>query len=428
MVFKRPAAKTAKKPASGGFRGSAGLARMREEQDRHEAAREAAKANANQPFRFFVGQGETREIIVVDESPDFFRYEHNLENKRTGRWDLFTACIAEDANCPVCKVAEREPYYAMYLTIIDLTEYENRDGDTVEWSKKLLVIKPSQQKKFVRFFDKHGTLRGAKFSMTRDGQKDASIGNDIEFIEFVEEDELLSYESSFKNKEKKTIEVIGHEPFDYDELFPVRTEKELSALIGGGRRTARDEEDEDTGRKSRRSRDDDDEEEEEDRAWKGKKGASARKPVKRARDEDEEEPEEEEEEEDKPKRPAARKTAATTRKPVRRARDEEEEEEPEEEPEEEEEEAPKRPAARKALTRRPSKTIDEDDDPEAGEEETPKTKAKAAANLKAATRKPTRSRPDPEEEAEEEEEEEEAPKKPVKKGTMAERRAALRRR
>lgn len=218
---------------SSGYRGAEGMARMREEEKRQEAQREARAMNADMPFRFFCPVGETREIIIVDEKPDFFRYEHNLKDRRSGKWNVFTACINESENCPVCKNAEREAYFAMYLTVIDLTPYTNKDNEEVPWSKKLLVVKPAQQKKLTRMYERLGSLRGVLLSMTRDSDKDANIGNDIEHVETLSEDDLLAYESEYTDKKDKVHVVLGHEVFDYDALFPLPTAQQLRAVVGG---------------------------------------------------------------------------------------------------------------------------------------------------------------------------------------------------
>lgn len=234
------AAREATRPAkahSSGYHGAEGMQRMEQEQERQAARKEVAQMNANMPFRFYCPPGEEREIIIVDDKPNFFRYEHNLKNTRTGKWDIFCACINEDANCPVCKAAERPSYFGMFMTCVDLTPYTNKDGEEVPWSKKLLVVKSAQQKKITRLWQREGSLRGAVLLMTRDGEKDASIGNDIELLEFVEEDTLLSYETVYVYTDsagkEKSKDIIGHEVFDYDELFPAVTEQQLRALVGG---------------------------------------------------------------------------------------------------------------------------------------------------------------------------------------------------
>lgn len=218
---------------SSGYRGAAGLAMMAEEEKRAEARKEAQAQMSGAPFRFYCPVGETREVVVIDEAPDFFRYEHNLKNRATNKWDIFTACINDHANCPVCQGAERPPYFGMFLTIIDLTPYVNRDGIEVPWSKKLLVVKPQQQKKIMRIYQREGTLRGVVLAMTRDGEKDASIGNDIEVVEIMDEDALAEYVDEYTDKKNVVHEVIGNEVFDYDELFPEPTEESLRAIAGG---------------------------------------------------------------------------------------------------------------------------------------------------------------------------------------------------
>jgi hypothetical protein len=229
----RRAAAPAAAPRSSGYTGAEGYAKMREEELRQEARKEAREAMAEMPFRFYCPTGESREICVIDAEPTFWRYEHNLRNPDSGKYDIYTACINDHAACPVCKNSDRAPYFAMLLTIIDLTPYVNRNDEEVPWSKKLLCVKPAQQKKIMRLFEREGSLRGMVLNMTRDGDKDASIGNDIEFVEFLDEDTLAQYETTYFDKKDKEHVVIGHEVFDYDELFPMPTEEQLRAIVGG---------------------------------------------------------------------------------------------------------------------------------------------------------------------------------------------------
>lgn len=207
---------------------------MQMEQERAEARREEQRNSVGMPFRFFTPQGETREIVVVDHEPTFFRHEHNLQDSRTKRWDVFLPCIDEVCVCPACSVSDRPAYFAMFLTIIDLTPYADKDGNEVPFSKKLLVVKLTQQKKIMRYFERHGSLRGMILSMTRDSKKDANIG-DPEFVEFMSEDDLLTYQSSYVDKENVEHLVDCSEPFNYEELFPPMDEDQLRALVGGER-------------------------------------------------------------------------------------------------------------------------------------------------------------------------------------------------
>ncbi len=206
---------------------------MQEEQVKAEALKAQRDASFGAPYRYWTPIKATQEIIIVDEAPDFFRHEHALQNRKSKKWDNYVPCIDEHANCPICAVAERPSYFAMYLTIIDINGYENSKGEWVEFGKKLLVVKPTQQKKIMRLYEKHKTLRGMILSMTRDDDKSAAIGNDIEFVEFMDEEELLAYETEYTDKENKVHHIICHEPYDYDALFPEMTEKALRAVAGG---------------------------------------------------------------------------------------------------------------------------------------------------------------------------------------------------
>ena len=266
------------------FRGESGMRRTDEEIERSKQKAEQRRAAGHQPFRFFVPVGDTREIVICDDKPDFFMYEHALKDAE-GRWGrLFSGCVKTFDNCPVCEATGKESYYAMFLTVIDLTPFSMRDGTEVEFSRKLLVVKPAQQKKFLRFYNKEGTLRGAKFSMTRDGDKDSAIGNDIEFVEFVEEDDLAAYTRSWKDREGKKHTEICDEPFDYEKMFEEPTTEKLRAIVGGSpapgsrqqaerelgssrtRRAAKSDEDDERPQARRRATKDDDWEDADDEA------------------------------------------------------------------------------------------------------------------------------------------------------------------
>lgn len=375
----KPAAKAAA-PASS-YRGAAGLRRMKEEEVKAEARKAAAQASMKEPFRFFVRPGESASIIIVDDAPDFFRMEHALMNPRTKRFNLFVPCIDEHTNCPACAASDKPPYFAMYLTVIDLTPFTNGAGEEVDWTKKMMVVKSTQQKKLMRLYEKHGTLRGMELVMTRDGDMDAAIGNDIEFQGFVDEEELETYVTEYTDKEKKVHEVFGDEPFDYEDIYPDLSEKEISALVGG--RAPRDDDDEPAPRRSasRRTSRDEEEEEEEEAPRRPSRGAARTATARPARRSAREEVEEEEEEE-----------APAPRRPRRAAVEEEEEEAPaprrarrasrEEEPEEEEE-APARPA-RRAGRKAPVDPLPEEEE----EEEAPP--ARSSRSAKRANLRPTR--------------------------------------
>lgn len=213
------------------LRGEAGRARLEQELEQ-QAAKKAQHMGGRDPFRFRMAPGETKEIIICDSEPNFFRYEHNMMDPVTKKWSIFTGCTKENDNCPICEATGRESYYAMYLTVIDFTPFTTKSGEKIEFSRKLLVVKTNQQKKFIRKFRNDGTLRGALFEMNRDGDKDSSIGNDIEFIEYVKEEELATYSRQWSDKDGKIHTENCDEPYDYDKIFPPQSTEELRRIVG----------------------------------------------------------------------------------------------------------------------------------------------------------------------------------------------------
>lgn len=298
---RRRAAEPEAKPARKSrmfHRGDEGRKRVDSEIAKANAAKERRQQDKNMPWRFRCPVGETRPIIVLDDKPDFFAYEHSMQDPQTGKWGFFKPCIKDWDNCPLCEKVG-ESYYALYLTALDLTPYETKRGMNIEFSRKLLVVKPSQHKKFMRRYEKEGTLRGAYFEMTRDKQMESSIGGDIEFIEMVDEDELSEYVRTWKDQEGKRQEEDCSVAFDYEELFTEPTRAELAALVGadptpGSRESNEKELDDDP--------DDEweDEEEDEDPPF-----DPDEKEEEEAEEEDE--PEEEEEEEEEPPRARRRR-------------------------------------------------------------------------------------------------------------------------
>lgn len=370
--------------------------------NQREAEQEARKNTPLMPFRFFTPVGDTKEIVIVDDAPSFVRHEHCMQDKRTKRWDVFLPCIDENCNCPACSVSSRPSYFAMYFTVIDLTPYVNGDGDEVPFSKKLLVVKTAQQKKLIRLYERHGTLRGMVLAMTRDGEKTASIG-DPEFVEFMEEADLQSYVYDYTDKEGVVHEVLCDEPYDYEALFPEVDEETLAALVGGGGDStgSRRDDDRSLGRGRGRAQQDDDYGRDAG-GWDGGGGrrvASRRAPAAPAADEqDDVQDDQQEQAPARSTRPVPRRAApaAAPAAPARSARP-----------------APRRPAPA-------AETLHPDDDPSVGaDDDTPpfdtEDDAPAAPAPRSARPAPRRAAPAP------------APEPAAARPNVAARRANLRR-
>lgn len=195
--------------------------------------KEQRQADRNQPFWFYVPVGETKQGIILDDAPDFFLYMHTMRDPVTGKWGKHVVCPKEYDHCPIC-TSQGESDYIMFLTVLDLSSYEDKNGNVVEFSRKLLPVKLSQQKKFMRALDSHdGSLRGLVVTFTRDGQMDAAIGNDIEFGERASEEELMEdYWREWTDRENKHHEENCGEPYVYTEIFVELSAEELADLAG----------------------------------------------------------------------------------------------------------------------------------------------------------------------------------------------------
>ncbi|AHC30481.1 hypothetical protein CC53_gp064 [Rhizobium phage vB_RleS_L338C] len=141
------------------------------------------------------GFGETADVVILDAKPGPRFWEHTARNPRTGYWTEFEQCPHEWDNCPLCPPdGEKSPYYVMMLTVIDMREFTDREGKVWAATRKLLPVKIEQQGFFDGLYKQHGSLRGIRLIMTRDGGKMSSpIGNNIQFDCIHTEEEMTEY-------------------------------------------------------------------------------------------------------------------------------------------------------------------------------------------------------------------------------------------
>lgn len=243
-------------PARGGAAGGGGWmssgasarAKAEEELVRQREAAERRASGLYMPFRFWVGVGEQREVVILDSQLGPCFYEHQMQNPRTGRWDVHEACPKEWEPCPLCD-HQKDSYYVMMLTVMDLSPYTNKQGQTIPHSRKLMAVKAQQQPFFMRQFDRHQTLRGLHLLMSRDTQQTAQIGNP-EFIQLHSEEDIIESfgHDQIVAQDGKVLKERNTDcfPFPYDRLFQKPTAEDLRRRYGGaapaGSRQERDDE------------------------------------------------------------------------------------------------------------------------------------------------------------------------------------------
>lgn len=246
-------------PKSFGRTGRQGLDEAKEEAERIAERRVGGGAFA--PFRFWMKQGTEREIIILDESLDdaFFCYEHGLQDSN-GKWGReHSICVKEHENCPLCSASEDEKsgvgrsYYVMFLTILDLDPYVNKQGEEIPYTKKLMAVKGTQINEFAKTLEKaeenNGTIRGLYMVMSRGNETNsASIGtptilDNEKLYDLVPEEELEEdyWNEAVVNEQSGAVykeEGSDIEPFDYAELFEYPDVDELARKYSKRHRSA----------------------------------------------------------------------------------------------------------------------------------------------------------------------------------------------
>jgi hypothetical protein len=172
---------------------------------------------------------------VLDVQLGPFFYEHQMKNPRTQKFDTYESCPKEWEVCPICE-SDKESYYVMMLSVVDMRPFTKSDGTQIRFSRKLLPVKAAQHGFFMRQFDRAQTLRGMHLLMTRDSQQALSIGNP-EFVEMVDEAALLAEFGGPEQKDQQgnVIKAMNADcfPFNYGQLFHKPSAEDLRVRYGG---------------------------------------------------------------------------------------------------------------------------------------------------------------------------------------------------
>jgi hypothetical protein len=198
-------------------RGAAGFGKAKDKRERQEEEYQRKKET---PYDFRLKPGDEAEVVVLDNEEPFFVTLHKVKNNQ-GRWED-AVCIAPTGEaCPLCSSTGKEGSYTMVLTVLDRRPYKIQNGPnagkTIKVSKKLMMVKGRNLAKFERQYKRtKGAWRGLRINCARTGDKEAAIGEDLEFMGKVKEISLKKYgENSI--------------PADYEKIFEVPSAAELAA-------------------------------------------------------------------------------------------------------------------------------------------------------------------------------------------------------
>lgn len=243
-----PQGQQPQRPA-GGVMGYENIRAQSEQQALLAQQRAQERIDGYQPLRFYLPDptklGVTREelqatVVILDDAPSFAVHEHSFPNPQTGRYGKgsFThLCLANEGHCPACDADQRDPYFALFLTVQDMRGYMNSQNIWVPHSKKLLAVKNNNQEYFFRQYERHGTLRGMELLMVRSDKRGANHGNP-EFVNLHDEETIIQ---TFQNPQRMSQDgqrVVKEEnedcyAYDYAKIFPKPDYQQMLERFGG---------------------------------------------------------------------------------------------------------------------------------------------------------------------------------------------------
>lgn len=152
-------------------------------------------------MRFWCPKSQERRVIFLTEGDKAFGpvWEHNF--RLDGRWTNWVTCLEPlGVACPFCKFSKDNDgmfrrYKAVFFTIIDTHEFEDRSGKKRSNVKRLFVAKKDTleklQRKYFQRLEAGGRFRGALFNIYRgSSEKSPSVGDDFDFVKDVDLDAL----------------------------------------------------------------------------------------------------------------------------------------------------------------------------------------------------------------------------------------------
>jgi hypothetical protein len=176
-----------------------------------------------EPSRFWMRAGdEGREIIFID-STAFSFWEHVVYKDGSFKDRKYYTCCRDldPKGCPLCDAGNKR-YLITMFTIIDTTEWMDREGRVFKNLRRLLALK-TEAAGVMRQIKKSrgGNLVGYKCLFMRSGDKSAGTGNHVNFIGEVD---LNDEEFVYTNKDGKKFVPSA---YDYKKIFAPKSRDEL---------------------------------------------------------------------------------------------------------------------------------------------------------------------------------------------------------
>ena len=107
-------------------------------------------------------------------------WEHQV--KLNGNFQNWFPCTKDDDACPICADGEK-PSLVTLFTVIDHGSYEDKNGNLHQNEIKMYACKRLTFKMLQKMATKRDGLAGAKFDVSRTGDKAANVGSNFEFVD-----------------------------------------------------------------------------------------------------------------------------------------------------------------------------------------------------------------------------------------------------
>lgn len=174
------------------------------------------------PRRIWLPAGATTQLIFLDDNPIIIE-EHQF--KIDGNWQNWFTCLKTIGQaCPMCDGTTNKPYTVGFYTVIDCSEYTDKQNKRHQYEIRLLGAKYSALQKLRVLSQKQKEkgyaqgLAGCKFEVTRTSNEAHSTGDMWQF-----EERLTGEQVRALNPEAKVL--------DYGKVLAPMSVGEIKAIL-----------------------------------------------------------------------------------------------------------------------------------------------------------------------------------------------------
>lgn len=181
-----------------------------------EREREVEEKQKNYVNRFWLPADSTAKIVFLDDNPPIIE-EHQLQID--GDWRNWFTCLRMVGEvCPICEHLDNKAYTVGFYTILDMSEWVDRNGKTHTNELKLFPAKFKTLQVLKRLSAKRGSLEGCVFEVYRSTSDAPNTGDVFDFEEKLTKDDILALNPDAK-------------PFDYAEILQPKEVGEIMNML-----------------------------------------------------------------------------------------------------------------------------------------------------------------------------------------------------